>query len=226
MNTYFKINQDITRSKNRLKSVFRMKGILCAGQKIYSKANHDDWKKKLTGWSTTQNIAEIYWSQLSMLENQKSVMLSEIKKQSRPFKEIKEFLKLPGVGLVTASTFSAFIVTPWRFKNKAKVWAYCNLSLIENDTGKKLNKEVEMKRQRKILRRLTRDGNRRLKSVLKTAAGVACHRANDNDYKTMYQSLRARGLDESSAMLTISRKLACQLWGIWKRVETNQPIIT
>lgn len=222
VNLYSKLNKDITRAKNRLKAAFRSKGIACTGQGVYNEKSRDEWVKKIEKNNVTEKVAYVHWGQIDFLRSQKELVYKDIKGQAKKFKEIQEFLKVPGVGLVTAATFSAFIFNPWRFESKAKLWAYCGLSLKENDSGQEIDPEREKKRREKIIRRLTNNGNRRIKSALKSSAQVACRTCKDNELKRKYLNLRARGLNDSSAILSISRMLACKLWGIWKRVEREK----
>ncbi|MFH1728812.1 MAG: transposase [Pseudomonadota bacterium] len=119
VNLYNKIVKDITRSKNRLKRVFKNRAIPCSGQTIYSEKNSEKWLSKIKETQISIKSATLYWRQLEILENQKIEVYNEMRKRSEKFKEIKEFLKVKGVGLVTAATFSAFIFDPFRFKNKA-----------------------------------------------------------------------------------------------------------
>ncbi|MFH1727584.1 MAG: hypothetical protein ABIA04_04115, partial [Pseudomonadota bacterium] len=64
MNTYSKVTKDIRRSKCRLKSLFRMKGILCGGSKVYNPEARKDWASKLVEHNATFNSANLYWEQI------------------------------------------------------------------------------------------------------------------------------------------------------------------
>lgn len=222
VNLHSKVNKDNTRAKNRLKAAFRGKGIPCSGQTVYNEKKRDEWIRKIEKNNVTKKAVLIHWGLIDFLKSQKDLVYKDMKKQSKKFNEIKEFLKVQGVGLITAATFSGFIFDPWRFANKGKLWTYCGLSLEEDDTGQDPDPEREKKRRRKIIRRITKNGNRRIKSVLKSATQVACRQCKDNELKRKYVSLRSRGLDESSAILSVSRMLACKLWGIWKRIEREK----
>lgn len=219
INQWVKIQRDKTRAKLRLKAKFRMNGIQCTGSKIYNQKKKDIWVKKLPNKNITPVCVQMFWDQISLFESHEEVLYEKIKVMAKKFSEIKEFLKERGVGLITAATFSASIFTPWRFKKKSQLVTYCGFGLIVNDTGKKLNKNDEKRRQKKVLKRLNKECNRNLKSKLKSAAQCAVHQCNDGPLKEKYLKLRSRGLDGNSAMLTVSRELTIKLWGIWKRIE-------
>lgn len=222
MHLWFKIQKEITRAKLRLKSKFRMNGIQCNGETVYNEKNRQEWLDKLPKNSISKTCVMTYWEQINFLKLQEENIYVEIKNRIKMFPEMKEFMKERGVGLITAATFSAFIFTPFRFQTKAKLWAYCGLSLVENDTGIKINKAQEIKRQKKVLKKLTRDGNRKIKSLLKSATQCACHRCKDGPLFQKYKGLIERGLSSNSAILATTRLLTTKLWGIWKRIERER----
>ena len=219
MNLYFKVQKDTTRYKNRLKAVFRKNGIPCAGTTIYNEKKKKDWIKKLPKKAVSIRCANVYWDQIALLRKQTKEIVVEMKKRVKTYSEIGEFMKIKGVGLITACTYSAFIFTPFRFSKKSRLVSYCSLSLVENDTGKLINKQKEKKRRKIVLKRLTNEGNRKLKSKLKNAAQCACHQCKKGELKEKYIKLINRGLDSDRAILTVTRYLAIKLWGIWKKVE-------
>jgi len=48
---------------------------------------------------------------------------------------IKLWGRLPGIGLIRATTLFAYLDTPWRFKQKNKLWKYCGVGLQRTTSG-------------------------------------------------------------------------------------------
>ncbi|MFH1728057.1 MAG: hypothetical protein ABIA04_06535, partial [Pseudomonadota bacterium] len=64
-------------------SLFRMKGILCGGSKVYNPEARKDWASKLVEHNATFNSANLYWEQIDLLTRQKDILYNEIKKQKK-----------------------------------------------------------------------------------------------------------------------------------------------
>ncbi len=64
--SYIAIVHDSTRVKNRLKAVFRGRGIPCSGTTIYSKENREDWRQKIDNTARLSR-ADRLWKELDYL---------------------------------------------------------------------------------------------------------------------------------------------------------------
>jgi transposase len=123
-------------------------------------------------------------------------------------------MKVPGIGLIHASTISAIIETPHRFANKKKLWMYAGIGLMERSSGGKV-----------YSRRLTREFNRPLKNAIKSAAETAIS-ANDNQFRRQYLRLTIeKGIPSHKAKLTVARSMLAALYGMWKKGEEYDPEI-
>ena len=58
-----------------------------------------------------------------------------IRQLSGKYKIIKFWSRLPGIGLVRATTLFAYLDTPWRFRKKNKLWKYCGVGLQRTTSG-------------------------------------------------------------------------------------------
>lgn len=123
-------------------------------------------------------------------------------------------MKVPGIGLIQASTISAIIETPHRFANKKKVWMYAGIGLMERRSGEKV-----------YSRKLTREYNRPLKNVIKKALEAAIY-ARDNQFRRQYLRLTIeKGIVSHRAKLTVARSMLAALYGMWKKGEEYDPEI-
>lgn len=203
-----------TRIKNKIKANFRRNGIKCSGDTVYSDKCRDKWRERLPKNKMTHLIVEELWVQLDQLRESKEKLKRIIKVQSKKYPEIKKFMKVPGIGLIHASTISAIIETPHRFANKKKLWMYAGIGLMERSSGETV-----------YSRKLTREYNRPLKNVIKKAAEAAIL-AKDNQFRRQYLRLTIeKGIASHRAKLTVARSILAALYGMWKKGEEYDPEI-
>ena len=202
------------RIKNKIKANFRKHGIRCSGATVYSDKHRPKWRKKLSENRITRLIVDELWVQLDQLRASKERLKRSMRIRSRQYPEIKQFMQIPGIGLIHAATISAIIETPHRFANKKKLWMYAGVGLMERSSGEKV-----------YSRKLTRDYNRPLKNAIKQAVEASIF-ANDNQFRRQYLRLTLeKGLASHKAKLTVARSLLATLYGMWKKGEAYDPEI-
>jgi transposase len=201
-----------TRIKNKLKARFRMDGIKCSGATVYSEKYRDQWREKLPKNQIAHLIVEEYWNQLYQLQEAKKKLKRNIEIESKQYPEIKRFIKVPGVGIINASTIFAIIDTPHRFANKKKLWLYAGIGLAKRSSGGKVYSE-----------KLTREYNRQLKNAVKKSVESAIF-AKGSQFKRQYLRLTyEQGLPSHKAKLTVARSLLATLYGMWKHGKDYDP---
>jgi transposase len=203
-----------TRIKNKIKASFRREGIKCSGQTVYSEKNRNTWRKKLPGNKIVHLIVDELWTQLDQTQEAKENLKKNIRIQSKQFPEIKKFQKIPGIGIIHASTISSIIETPHRFAHKKKLWMYAGIGLAERKSGEKI-----------YSRKLAREYNRQLKNAVKKAAEAAVF-SKDNQFRRQYLRMTIeKGIPSHKAKLTVARSLLAAIYGMWKKGEEYDPEI-
>ena len=159
-------------------------------------------------------IVNQLWTQLDQIRAAKETLKRHIRIQGKQFSEIKKFIKVPGIGLIHASTISAIIETPHRFANKKKLWMYAGIGIAERKSGEKV-----------YSKKLTREYNRLLKNAVKQATEAAIY-AKDNQFRRQYLKLTIeKGIATHKAKLTVARSLLAAIYGMWKKGEAYDPQI-
>ena len=203
-----------TRIKNKIKASFRREGIRCSGDTVYSDKYRKEWQKKLPTNMVVRLIVNQLWTQLDQTRAAKETLKRHISIQGKQFSEIKKFIKVPGIGLIHASTISAIIETPHRFANKKKLWMYAGIGIAERKSGEKV-----------YSKKLTREYNRLLKNAVKQATEAAIS-ARDNQFRRQYLKLTIeKGIATHKAKLTVARSLLAAIYGMWKKGEAYDPQI-
>ena len=123
---------------------------------------------------------------------------------------IKLWGRLPGIGLIRATTLFAYLDTPWRFKRKNRLWKYCGVGLQRAASG------TDKKGRPKPARlQLPWAVNRTLKNVVLGAA-ISAINQKDNVFKDYYERMVQDGMITSNARHAIARKMLTVIWGMWK----------
>jgi len=155
---------------------------------------------------------QLLWDTVDHLELHKHRLQRAIATQAKQFPEIARFQDVPGIGLIRAATFFAFIDTPHRFPSRGKLWVYCGVGIASSRSG-----------EGKPIEHLTYFGNRILKDLAKGAALSAIHAGNDNPFASKYTRLIQGGKDPHIAWLDVARSVITTLWIMWRKGQEYQP---
>jgi transposase len=221
--TYRNIVEDSTRVMQRLKALFRARGIRTPGTAVYRAERRGDWLGRLAepgAWFR----AEALYTELGVLQRlrpkAKAAMLAEARKD--PAWVVLR--TIPYLGPVRVALVLASMQTPWRFRTKRHLWAYAGLAVVTRTSAEyEMDGPRAVRRRRRLVmtRGLNRNHNRVLKDVFKGAATAAS--ARSGALQEWYQGLLARGAREELARVTLARKLAAITLRLWKHGERYDP---
>jgi hypothetical protein len=105
----------------------------------------------------------------------------------------------------------------WRFRTKRHLWAYAGLAVVPWTSAEYEiadDRPVQRRRRWGQTRGLNRNHHPIVKDVFKSAATPAASR--EGALQDWYNSLRARGLSDDLARVTLARKLAALTFHLWK----------
>jgi transposase len=194
-----------TRLKNKLKSRLRVQGLIRRGRRVYSEQGRQEMLTEISLPEVRESIEQLY--QLlyqTIAQRQKTEQL--LAQAAKKFPEIALFLEVPGVGLISAARFSAYLQTPHRFSSKRKLWRYARLGVAQQSSdGKALTRP-----------RLDKtSGCGALKALSRTIFQAALRRKDDNAFKRAYQASLLRTHNPTHARLNVQRKIIAVLRAIW-----------
>ena len=211
---YENLVADSSRTKNRLKAIYRSQGESTSGGDVYKIEQQEEWLSKLQS-SGLRSRAEWLYSQMESLHDlrgeAKKAVLREAKKH-RPCSLLKS---VPGIGPIRSATIVAHVATPFRFRTKRQFWSYCGLAVVTQGSSDWEIDGEELRRSRRPVatRGLNRNHNRHLKNVFKSAVN------DGRAFRPHLASLVESGMRESMARLTVARKIAATTLAIWKKGE-------
>lgn len=213
---YENLISDATRASNRLKSLYRARGINCDGREIYKPSQRDKWLATLTEQAACFR-AQSLLEQLETIQKLRKAARVELIKQAHKHPDY-QLLTVPGIGPVRAAQLLAWIGVPHRFRTKRQLWPYCGLAVVTHSTAQYVieSGRIEKRRKATATRGLNRNHCPTLKEVFK---GAALRVLSCEPYKVYYQGLLDQGRRPEMARLTLARKLAATVLAIWQRRE-------
>jgi len=212
---YTNLVEDSTRVMQRLKALFRARGIPTPGKQVYHPAQQAQWVGLLTGSGVRFRATALY-AELEVLRELRPRAKATLLAEARKDPAWRTLRTIPFLGPVRVALLLATMQTPWRFRTKRHLWAYAGLAVVSRSSA-----DYQLVRGRPVRRRrapmtrgLNRNHNRVLKNVFKGAATAAT--ARPGAFQTFYQTMVARGMREDLARVTLTRKLAALTLRLWK----------
>lgn len=195
----------------QIKAKFRSRGVLVRGQRPFSEGGREKLLSLLPHKTGRQILLQEY-RLLEMTQKAQDQAKRLMVSVGRCFSEVALLQTHPGIGPVWAATFSAYVQTPARFKNKRKLWSYCRLGITDRrSNGEPLHRKS-----------LNRNGVGILKRLSFQAFG--CCMKGDNDVREFYLESLRRTQNKTHARLNTQRKILSNLYGMWKRGESYRSL--
>jgi transposase len=206
----------VTAAKNKIKAAFRAGGLQYGDVDVYSGEGRAECLAQL-GRRSVRDRLEVLYENLDHLTALRDRLFSRLSRIARRHAVARRFLAIPGWGPIRAMTFLVMVDTPFRFATPQKLWRYAGLGLRRKQSGDPNRGEVRPDTQY----------NRRLKGIAKAAMERAVMADDGNPFRVIYQRLRAKGVQDSLARLSVARKMLSVPWGMWKAgTEYNPALVT
>lgn len=214
---YDSITGDTQRVMNRVKSLYRSRGVACSGMDVYYLRNRRQWLSKLTEEGMSLRAESLY-KQLDHLRPLRRDAKKALVKEAQRHPAFERLCDVHGLGPVRVAQIIAAVGSPHRFRTKRQFWTYCGLAVVTRSSSDYEMVGSDLKRNTKSTktRGLNREFNRRLKRVFKSAALEAL---KEGSIKEIYTRLTSKGVRPEMALLTIARKLSAVALAIWKSGE-------
>jgi transposase len=216
--SYTNLVEDATRVMQRIKALFRARGIKTPGTSVYRQTKRKEWLARLEERGARMRAAGLL-AELDVLEElrpkAKAAMIVEARRQPG-----WRFLRsVPFLGPVRVAEILAIMATPWRFRTKRQAWPYVGLAVVTRSSADQEFADGKLRRRKRapLTRGLNRNHHPLLKSVFKGAANAAA--SQDGPLKDLYEACLARGVREEMAKLTLARKIVAIALRLWKTGE-------
>lgn len=214
--SYAAIVSDGTRVKNRLKALFRGRGIACQGSAVYSEKDREQWLQRLDNAAVRLRTSRL-WKELDFLTELREEAEKDLVAEARKHAATKILQSIPGIGPQRAAVILGIAATPHRFRTKKQFWTYCGLAVRSETSAEYVLVQGRVSKSKKhaLVRGLNRNYNRALKEAFKGAAATAA----TGPWKTQFDAMVANGTHASLVLLTLARKIASITLALWKKGE-------
>lgn len=220
MRGYETLNKDLTRVKNRIKHLYRSRGIahakdgcpFCEGRGPCQKPG---FHQKLQLLRTQQERLE------PLKAEAQKAMVTEAKRH--PVTPIIQ--TAPGLGAVRSAELLSIVIDPYRFRTCRQFWCYCGLAIVNRSSAnwiQKPNGELDRVKSNQS-RGLNHNFNRMDKAIFKGAAVTVLTSMPAEPLRKDYERLVANGTKPNLARLTLARKIAAAVLAMWKNQEAYDP---
>jgi transposase len=203
------------RDINKIRARCRMWGVHPPRGAVRNPPVREPWLKPLDRDLSGQ--LRVFFRSFDLLTELVGRCRQELARRARQHEVVARWQALPGVGLIRAVTFLAYLDTPWRFASRKKVWRYCGVGLQRFASG-----TDKRGREKPGSLRLAWAANKRLKDVVMGATISAIH-LGGNPIAQGYEARVARGMSPGNARHTAARKLLDRLIAMWKHGSAYRP---
>lgn len=218
---YQNLVSDATRTMNRIKALYRGRGLNCDGHHIYKTEQRQDWLAKLPE-EGARFRGQMLFEQLEKLQELRRKAKQELLQHGKREPEYALLCSLPGIGPLRAAVLLAFVGTPQRFRTKQQFWPYCGLAVITRTSAdhQVVNGTISKRQKVRGTRGLNPLHVPELKQVFKAAALTAARR---EPCQSWYQARLDKGMRPEMARLALARRLAGVTLTLWQRKEKFDP---
>jgi transposase len=215
------IVRDVVRVKNRLKAVWRSRGIRSTAG-VYEPGSRAGWIKQLP--AAYRPLAERLGRQLDVLDPLRQEAERSVLEEGRTHPVVRKLATAPGMGPIRSAQVVAVVATPERFRTRQQFWSYCGLAIVTRSSGDWAY--VQGKREPRAhqqTRGLSRKRNALLKQVFKGAATTLITLLHDDPLYKDYERMIGSGMKPYLARITLARRISAIVLSMWKHQEVYDP---
>jgi transposase len=164
VHSYNYLVRDVTRVMNRIKAIYRGRGIGCRGRGVYQVRGREERLRELEEGGVRQR-AELLYRELEELRKLRRVARRAMLKEAKRHPATEVLQRVPAIGPVRAAQILAVVMTPHRFRTKRQFWSYCGFGVVTQTTAqyRYVDGKLEKRKRPAMTRGLNRNHNREMK---------------------------------------------------------------
>lgn len=201
------LTQEITRQKNRIKSLLAYLGIAVPELRCWSLAGRSVLREMELA-PDLRTTMDCYLRTLEHFEKERSLLEEELARDNAPKEDVLQ--SIPGVGVIVSSVFRAEVFDPGRFETEEQLSSYLGLAPVIRQSGASPG-----------YARIIPCGQNKLRGLLIEAAWSL--RSKEPWAMEFYNRLYSRSGSSSKAITALARKLAVIMWRLWLEGSVYQP---
>jgi transposase len=210
---YEQLSAEQARMKSKIKARLRTLGVIRKDARLFSTHGQAELLELITELAVKQMLAQSFAVLNQMLASLKEAKQAMVQ-AAEQFPEVRLLETAPGVGIITACRFVAYVQTPRRFSNKRKLWRYARLGVTRRESnGKRLAHP-----------RLDAAGVGSLKDVSRKVFEAARRTKTPNSFKRCFEESLLNTKNAVHARLTTQRKVLSTLRAMWTQMQPYREI--
>ena len=215
--------RDTVRVQNRIKALFRSRGIPVRGKEVYAAAHRAAWLAKLP--DSSRGAADILFAQYDAQREVRTRAKRELATEARRHEAARWLASCPGMGAVRVAQLLAIVVVPERFRTRQQLGSYAGLGIVmrSSSDGTRDAKGGWARARVQSTRGLNLNCNRTLKQVVKGAATTVIRQLHDAPLYKDDERMLAGGTKPNLAKVSLARKIAATTLAMWKHKEVYDP---
>lgn len=216
------IVQDVVRTKNRIKAVYRSRGLNSVSSEVYDPEQRAKWICKLP--THRRALAELLSNELDALTGLREIAEQSLLEEAKKHIEVTRIATAPGIGTIRAAQIVAIVLSPHRFRTRQQFWSYSGLGIVTRSSSDWIcDRQGNLLRSNQVQTRgLNRNRNPLLKGIFKGAALTVIQHPNSPLYQDYERMLTTRN-KPSLARVTLARRIASAVLAMWKNKEDYDP---
>jgi len=213
------IVQDVVRVQNRIKALFRSRGVAVSGKSAYSEEGREEYVQRLP--LASRGASKTLYAQYDAVEAIRRQAAKDLVAEAHRHAMSRVLESCPGLGPIRVAQLMPIVVSPTRFRTKRQFWSYCGLGIVMRSSSDWVRKSDGgwARAQVQQTRGLNLNHNHTLKNIFKGAAMTVVTQLEAEPLHQDYQRLITAGTKPNLAKLTIARKLAAIALSMWKSKE-------
>jgi transposase len=221
--TYTMVVQDAVRVQNRIKALYRSRGVAVSGKSVYAEKDREEYLAKLS--DASRGAAKTLYAQYDAVETIRRQAEKDLVHESHRHPVSRLLETCPGLGAIRVAQLIPIVVSPMRFRTKRQFWSYCGLGIVMRSSSDWVRTKDGSWTRATVqqTRGLNLNHNSTLKSLFKGAATTVITQLGTEPLHQDYQRLIAAGTKPNLAKLTIARKVAAIVLSMWKSKEKYDP---
>lgn len=222
--SYQMISRDLVRVKNRIKHLYRSRGIPAevTGCPFCAPAVAEATGCSRPGFHQSM---ERLRKQKESLEALKAEAQKDMVAEAGRHTITGILMTAPGFGPVRSAELLSIVVTPYRFRTCRQFWCYCGLAIVQRSSADWVRQPNGQWVRSPVFRTrgLNRNFNRPAKAIFKGAATTVITSKSQGPLRAHYDRLLANGTKPNLARLTLARKIAAIVLSMWKNQQAYDP---
>jgi len=183
---------------------------------VYSPRHRGERQKQLS--SNAQTRATRLYDHLDFLLEQKKQAEAGLLREAKKHPIVRILETAPGFGPIRAARLVPIVVTPHCFRTQRQFWSYCGLGIVTRSSSNWVQTADGgwIKARVPQTRGLSRQHNRALKHIFKSAATTLITQRNKDPIHARYERLLGGGTKPTRAKLRLARMIAATVLRMWK----------